>query len=239
MKKLGILLMLVGTLVLGGLAVTAGPATAGDPKPCKGNPSDAADCIPAPTTTAPPTTTTTGSPGATCSHGVNDDGTCRPNPNEHGQDCDAHGTVNPAGNDGNEDHCLSTTTTTSVVTTTPVGTTTVTSEVPTTTVTETTASETSSETLSTTTASSPPPSETQSPAPSETPSETVSPPQSTTSSTRPPAETTKDSPSGSSGGPGKLAFTGPENVVPLGLAALAALSTGTGLMWLGRKRDDE
>jgi len=40
-------------------------------------------------------------------------------------------------------------------------------------------------------------------------------------------------------GSGKLAFTGPENVVPIGIAALAALTTGSGLMWLGRKRDDE
>jgi hypothetical protein len=27
--------------------------------------------------------------------------------------------------------------------------------------------------------------------------------------------------------------------VPLGLAALGLLTTGSGLMWLGRKRDDE
>ena len=41
------------------------------------------------------------------------------------------------------------------------------------------------------------------------------------------------------GDPGKLAFTGPEAVVPLAALALTFLSAGSGLMWLGRKRDDE
>jgi len=39
--------------------------------------------------------------------------------------------------------------------------------------------------------------------------------------------------------PPKTAFTGVENIVPLAGIALAALAGGSGLMWLGRKRDDE
>jgi hypothetical protein len=41
--------------------------------------------------------------------------------------------------------------------------------------------------------------------------------------------------------PNKLAFTGPESIVPIGAIALFLASAGSGLMWLSskRKRDDE
>jgi hypothetical protein len=39
--------------------------------------------------------------------------------------------------------------------------------------------------------------------------------------------------------PTGLAFTGIEDVAPIGAIALALLTGGTGLMWLGRKRDEE
>jgi hypothetical protein len=40
-------------------------------------------------------------------------------------------------------------------------------------------------------------------------------------------------------GTGKLAFTGVEDVVPMGIGALLLLTLGTGFMWAGRKRDAE
>lgn len=39
--------------------------------------------------------------------------------------------------------------------------------------------------------------------------------------------------------PGKLAFTGVEDVVPLVATMLLTASLGSGLLWLGRKRDDD
>lgn len=48
---------------------------------------------------ATPPVTNPGSPGGDCSHG-NSGASCRPDPNEHGQDCDDHGVAQ-----GNEDHC--------------------------------------------------------------------------------------------------------------------------------------
>jgi hypothetical protein len=39
-------------------------------------------------------------------------------------------------------------------------------------------------------------------------------------------------------GTGKLAFTGVEDVVPIGAAALLLLTLGSGLMWAGRKKED-
>jgi hypothetical protein len=78
-----------------------------------------------------PPTTVPGSPGDDCSHG-NSAKDCRPDPNEHGKDCDDHGNAR-----GNEDHCTavdtptttettttSTTTSTSTSTSTPTTTTT-------------------------------------------------------------------------------------------------------------------
>jgi hypothetical protein len=59
--------------------------------------------------------TVPGSPGDDCSHG-NSGTDCRPDPNEHGKDCDDHGNAR-----GNEDHCdraATTTTTTTIATTT-------------------------------------------------------------------------------------------------------------------------
>jgi len=221
MKRLG--LFLIGLALT--LTVFMAPAFAAKPDDT-GPPSCAVapnnpNCVPVSTTTtvAPPTTTTISeSPGANCSHGVNDDGTCRPDPNEHGQDCDEHGVPNPAGNDGNEDHCLPTPTETTstpppVTTTTTTAVETTTTEAPptsTTTVTETT----DTTTTSSTTSSSPAPSDDEGNGPNEKPEKDVE-------------------------KPGKLAFTGIEDVVPVAGLALALLTGGSGLMWLGRKRDDE
>lgn len=154
-------------------------------------------------------------PGAECSHGINDDGTCRPDPNEAGQDCDEHGVPNPAGNDGNEDHCIIVPTTTTVV--------------PTTTTTTTTAPPVVTTTTTTTVSTIPPTTVTN------------------TTSVAP-------APGGHNGGgggggneptvagkqvepAGKLAYTGIEDVVPIGSLALALLTGGSGLMWLGRKKE--
>ena len=35
------------------------------------------------------------------------------------------------------------------------------------------------------------------------------------------------------------AFTGVENIVPLGAIALGLMTSGSGLMWFGRKRKDQ
>lgn len=182
-----------------------------------------------------------GSPGNNCSQG-NSNATCVPDPNEHGQECEDHGNAQ-----GNENHCLtvtvSPTTTVPPTTTPPPSTTTVT--VPTT----TTATET--ETTSTSTTTTPPATTTTAPPSSST---TTTTPPVTSTTTAPPTTTTSDVPvmeptkSNSNGPsndgttseqPDKLAFTGVENVVPLGSIALGLLTGGSGLLWLGRKRDDE
>jgi hypothetical protein len=172
-------------------------------------------------------------PGDDCSHGINTV-TCRPDPNDNGQDCEEHG------NGGiNEDHCLSTTvppTTTAPPTTTEPPTTTV---PPTCEETQTCETETTTIPPVTTTTETPPVETTTTTAPTEPPATT------TTTTVAPTEEPTKsDSSSPSKPGtknerPGKLAFTGIEDVVPVAAAALGFLSLGSGLMWLGRKREDD
>jgi len=163
-------------------------------------------------------------PGADCSHGINDDGTCRPDPNENGQDCEAHGTTNPAGNDGNEDHCLTTTVTTPATTTTTVTT------PPTTTT-------TAVQTTTTTTPASVPPSTT-----------VTEPPTTTVAATTTAAPPTNGGPgNGGPSDPGKkdesqpvrLAFTGAEDIVPWALVALALAVLGSFLFWIGNRKTTE
>ena len=245
MKKLGMLLIAVA-LTLGAFVFAASGAAA---KSCTQDPTQD-KCQPAPTTVVPTTTTTTTteSPGANCSHGVNDDGTCRPDPNENGQDCDAHGNDNPAGNDGNEDHCL-TATTTSV--SSPPPTSTETETTTTTTATETTPPPTETET--TTTATEPPSTSTEPPVvtttttttavtPSETTTTvTTAPSTDTTTVTKsPPGQSTNSQPPTTGGGEKEpeqsLAFTGVEDVVPIAGVALAFLTAGSGLMWAGSRK---
>lgn len=148
-----------------------------------------------------------------CEHG-NSGQECVPDPNEHGEDCEEHGQ-----SEGNEDHCLSTTTSTVVP---PSTTTTSTTEPPvTTTVTSTVVPTTST---STTTA---PTTSTSAPGPTGTtgPSETTTP--------------VKDSGGGSNEGPSsppdKLAFTGVEDVVPIVGIMLLLGTLGFGLMWAGHR----
>src|SRR5262249_62350478 len=57
-----------------------------------------------------PPSTVPGAPGDDCSHG-NNGKDCRPDPSTNGKDCEDHGNAK-----GNEDHCLSTTTTPSTST---------------------------------------------------------------------------------------------------------------------------
>lgn len=85
-----------------------------------------------------PQTTVPGSPGDDCSHG-NSGADCRPDPNEHGKDCDDHGNAR-----GNEDHCDAVETTTTTPTTETTTTTTTTTATTTTTNTTTTTSSGSS-----------------------------------------------------------------------------------------------
>jgi cobalamin biosynthesis Mg chelatase CobN len=167
-------------------------------------------------------------PGADCSHGINDDGTCRPDPNENGQDCEAHGTTNPAGNDGNEDHCLTTTTATTT-TTPPTTTTTVTTPTQTTTTTEPpTTTTTQTESTSSTTATQPP-------------TTTVA----ATTTAQPPTNggPGNDGPSDpgkkDASQPVRLAFTGAEDIVPWALVALALAVLGSFLFWIGNRKTTE
>jgi cobalamin biosynthesis Mg chelatase CobN len=94
-----------------------------------------------------PPQTVPGSPGDDCSHG-NSDKDCRPDPNEHGKDCDDHGNAR-----GNEDHCTSVdtpTTTTTTSSTTTTNSTTTTAKTTTTTSSSTTTTTTSTPTTTTT-----------------------------------------------------------------------------------------
>lgn len=148
-------------------------------------------------------------PGSGCNDQVN--GTsCVPDPSEEGQDCLPHGN----NEDGNENHCTITPTTVSGTTTPPV---------------------TESTTTPVTTVSEAPPT---TPSP---PSEVTT----TTQPTVPPSDTTSTEtpsnggspPEGPSNGPSKLAFTGVEDIVPLGALAIALLSLGTLLMWRGSRKE--
>ncbi len=263
MRKLLVSLGVVMTLGGVGMAVTAGPAVAGDPKPCKGNPSDAADCIPATTTTTtavPPvetTTTTTTEPTCAANEDLVD-GVCVPKGNApvHVDICHVAGLASDPANyidlnlpenavygqaghfyengtpqAGHEQDTLGTCSppvVTTTTTTTPVIPCEQTEEgCPTTT------------TVVTTTTTTPPDVTTTTEAPP-TPTETEPPTTTTTSGPEKPEKPEKpvDGNGPDKGTPG-TAFTGPEQVVPLALAALGALSLGSGLMWAGRRRDED
>jgi len=136
-------------------------------------------------------------------------------------------------------HCTVGSTTTS--TTSPPSSTTETTTETTTTETTTTETTTSGTTTSSTSSTTTPGSSTTSTTSSSTTGTTVSgttvtPPGS--SSTTPPEGTTV---SGTTVTPGGTAFTGIENVVPLGAIALMLMTGGSGLLWAGarRRRDDE
>jgi len=98
--------------------------------------------------------------------------------------------------------------------------------------------ETTTTTAATTTippTTSTPPAETTTTAAPTTDTET----ESDTTTTTPPANNGgPENPKLDNDGPGKLAFTGVEDIVPLGSIALLMLSLGSGLMWAGRKRDE-
>ena len=153
---------------------------------------------------------TDGPPGqGVCEHG-NSGQTCVPDPQpDHGQECEEHG---PNEGGVNEDHCLTTTATTTTVTTPtePPPVVTTTSTVP--------------PVTSTTTA---PPTTTTAPGPTHT-----SPPTPPTHG----GNSGDDSPKVQSNRPGKLAFTGVEDIVPIGAIALVLLSIGSWFMWVARKR---
>jgi len=148
----------------------------------------------------------------------NSDHTCVPDPQPtNGQDCDEHG------NNGgvNENHCLTTTTTTTT-TTPPITTSTVTTQ-----------------TSTTTTVTEPPTTTTQ------PPSTTVTQPPVTTTTVV--GTTTAQPPTNggpgnggpsdpAAGGPGKLAFTGVEDIVPWTIVTLFLLILGSGLFWLGNRK---
>ena len=79
------------------------------------------------------------------------------------------------------------------------------------------------------------------------PPTTTTPPPTTTTTTPPPTTTTTEPPtvgpttieptdSTTTQPPGGTAFTGVQNVVPLGAIALLLLTTGSGLMWAGSRR---
>ena len=122
-------------------------------------------------------------------------------------------------------------TTTTETTTTPGTTTTETTTTPGTTTTETTTSETTTPgtTTSETTTQGTTTSETTTPGTTVS-GTTVTPP---SSSSTPPQGTTV---SGTTVTPGGTAFTGLENVVPLGAIALMLMTGGSGLMWAGSRR---
>jgi hypothetical protein len=173
---------------------------------------------------------TGGPPGQDeCDHGNSDNDECRPDPGP-GQDCEEHGNSGGV----NEDHCGEETTSTSTTVVTP----------PTeteTTVTSTTTSSPPDETDSTTTSVTDPPATTTTSATTDPPTTSVPP---TLTSTPPSDGTTTRSVEGPEGkidkdGPKKLAFTGLEDIVPIAAVALTLLGSGTGLMWLGRKKEDE
>ena len=94
--------------------------------------------------------------------------------------------------------------------------------------TTTTSTSTSTSTSSTSTSSTPPPS-TSTPPP--TSSTTVAP----TTITPPPDDSETVEPT-TVAPPKGTAFTGPENVIPLGVIALTMMTTGSGLLWAGSRR---
>jgi len=159
----------------------------------------------------------TSPPGQDECDGGNSDHTCVPDPQPtNGQDCDEHG------NNGgvNENHCL--TTTTATTTTLPTTTSTVTTQ-----------------TSTTTTVTEPPTTTTQ------PPSTTVTQPPVTTTTVV--GTTTAQPPTNggpgnggpsdpAAGGPGKLAFTGVEDIVPWTIVTLFLLILGSGLFWLGNRK---
>jgi hypothetical protein len=135
-----------------------------------------------------------------------------------------------------------TTTTTETETTTTETETTTTETETTTTETETTSTETTE--TETTSSSTTPPSSSTTP-----PSSSTTPPSSTTETTPTSVSGTSVTPPGSSSTPpegtsvlpttvtpGGTAFTGIENVVPLGAIALMLMTGGSGLMWAGSRR---
>lgn len=97
-----------------------------------------------------------------------------------------------------------------------------------TTTTEPTTTSTSTSTSSTSTSSTPPPT-TSTPPPSS--STTVAP----TTITPPPDDSETVEPT-TVAPPKGTAFTGPENVIPLGVIALTMMTTGSGLLWAGSRR---
>jgi len=166
-----------------------------------------------------------------CNHG-NSGQTCVPDPQPtHGQDCDEHG---PNEGGVNEDLCLTTTPTQTLTTATE------------TTTTETTTTAVTTTTVTTPSTSAPPVTTTISTPPTSTVTDT---PTTTTTAPIPGATTVsppKQQPSNEANGPNKkipqtskLAFTGVENVVPIGAVALVLLTGGSGLLWFGRRKDDE
>lgn len=159
-----------------------------------------------------------------CSHG-NSGQTCVPDPQpDNGQDCEEHGNQGGV----NEDHCAPTTTVSSTTTT-------VTEPTETTTTDSTTVPTTvPSETTTTSVTEAPP---TTSEAPTSTTTETDSGTSTTSEGSTSPSDdgSTDDKPSNEPSKKG-LAFTGVENVVPLGATALGLLSAGFGALWLGSRR---
>jgi hypothetical protein len=85
----------------------------------------------------------------------------------------------------------------------------------------------------------PPPVTTTPPPATTTPPPATTPPPPPEDTTTPPSPVGGPGPGPNQGPPNKLAFTGPEAALPLGAAALALFSTGTGLMYLGRRRRDD
>ncbi len=157
-----------------------------------------------------------GPPGqGECEHG-NSGQTCVPDPQpEHGQECEEHGQEGGV----NEDHCLDTTTTSTV------------SPSPTVTDTTTTTAPTTPPEVTETETTTVPPTD-----PTTTDSPVESPPSTTGGTPDSPSDTPQDKKQNdTSGPPSKLAFTGVEDVVPIGAAALALLTGGSYLLWRGRK----
>jgi hypothetical protein len=138
------------------------------------------------------------------------------------------------------------TTTTTTTTTTPTTTTTTTTPTTTTTTPTTTTSTTTTPTTTTTTTTTPTTTTTTPGGGGGGGTTTTTPPASTTPITTPPivAPTTVHNTSTTATAevlpttvrPGKLAFTGIEDVVPIGALALTLMTTGSGLLWAGSRR---
>jgi len=163
-----------------------------------------------------------GPPGqGECEHG-NSGQTCVPDPQPtHGQDCEEHG---PNEGGVNEDHCEGGTTSTTTIPPVTTTTTTTTGPPPVTTTTEVPPTVTTVPPVITTTSVAPT---------TVAPTTTQGPTQGPDEKSNPPKKeiTTR--------GSGKLAFTGVENVVPFGLAALALLLLGSFLFWLSNRKVTE